>query len=268
MRRPWIAVAALSVACGGVPREPREPTPGVAHFTVLTYNAKVQRFSDAATIQAVGSGDADVIALQEISAGWKLSLEASYRSRYPYKLFETRESPSGMAILSRYPLDDDGRGMIIPPGGEHPAWVVKVALPTFTLQIVAVHLRALFNGEHESPIENYFDAGDVHREQIELFFESVDPALPTVVLGDFNEGVGGEAVRWLEARGFQNALHAFRPGQFTWSGQAVGQTYDLAIDHVMAGPDFELLDARTFRAGRSDHLPVWAHLEYGGASSW
>ena len=53
----------------------------------------------------------------------------------------------------------------------------------------------------------------------------------------------------------------FRPGQYTWAGRSVGQTYDLAIDHVMAGSAFDLLDARTWRLGNSDHLPVTAHLE-------
>ena len=96
---------------------------------------------------------------------------------------------------------------------------------------------------------------------MQLFFQHVDPSLPTVVAGDFNEGIEGAAVRWLEDRGFQNTLHAFRPGQFTWAGRSVGQTYDLAIDHVMAGPAFDLLDARTSRLGNSDHLPVTAQLE-------
>lgn len=251
-----LALAAAS--CGEAPRAPREPTPGAAHFRVTTYNVKVERAHDPETVAAIGGSNADVLCLQEINVDWERVIRAEYASSYPHMLFYPKENAGGLAFLSRYPLLD--RGVIQPPDGVHPGWIAEVEMPSFTLQLVHVHLRSLFNGEG-TPAANFFEVGDLHRAQMQLFFEKVDPDLPTVVLGDFNEGIRGAAVRWLEDRGFQNALHTFRPGQFTWAGPSVGQTYDLAIDHIMAGPAFELLDAHTSRLGNSDHLPVTAHLE-------
>ena len=256
----WLALLlpVMAVGCGEAPREPREPTPGKAHFGITTFNIKVEQSSDPETVAAIGSTGADILCLQEINASWEAVLRERYASSYPYMLFAPKENAGGLGFLSRYPLID--RGVIQPPAGVHPGWIAEVVLPTFTLQVVHVHLRSLFNGEG-SPPANFFEVGDLHREEMQLFFQHVDPSLPTVVAGDFNEGIEGAAVRWLEDRGFQNTLHAFRPGQFTWAGRSVGQTYDLAIDHVMAGPAFDLLDARTSRLGNSDHLPVTAQLE-------
>ncbi len=241
-----------------MPQQPREPSAGAAHFRVTSYNIKVERSADAETVAAVGGTDADVLCLQEVNEAWKTVLQSRYATEYPYMLFAPKENAGGMAWLSRFPLTD--RGVVQPPDGVHPGWVVEAQLPSVTLQLVGVHLRSLFNGEG-SPPANYFEVGDLHRSEVQMFFERTTPALPTVVLGDFNEGIDGAAVRWLEERGYQNALHTFRPGQYTWAGASIGQTYDLAIDHVMAGPDLALLDARTWRIGNSDHLPVTAHLE-------
>lgn len=256
--RSVIMLAAFAAACGEAPREPREPTPGKAHFRVTSYNIKVERATDAETVEAVGSTDADVLCLQEVNAEWQAVLQTRYASAYPYMLFAAKENAGGMGWLSRFPLTD--RGVVQPPAGIHPGWVVEVQLATFTLQLVGVHLRSLFNGE-ASPPANFLEVGDLHRSEIEMFFQRTNATLPTVVLGDFNEGMEGAAVRWLASRGYQNALHTFHPGQYTWSGPSVGQTYDLAIDHIMAGSAFELLDARTWRLGNSDHLPLTAHLE-------
>lgn len=252
------ALLAGAGGCGEAPLEPRDPTPGAAHFRVTTFNIKVERSNDPETLIAIGESNADVLCLQEVSAAWESKLRAQYGASYPHMLFAPKENAGGLGILSRYPLTD--RGVVQPPAGIHPGWIAEVSMPSFTLQIVNVHLRSLFNGEGD-PASNFFEVGDLHREEMALFFETVNPALPTVVLGDFNEGIGGAAVRWLEDRGYRNALHAFRPGQFTWAGRSVGQTYDLAIDHVMAGPAFDLLDASTSRKGKSDHLPVTAHLQ-------
>lgn len=249
---------AAASACGEAPQAPREPTAGKAHFQVTSYNVKFERADDPPTAEAVGSTGADILNLQEVNDEWQRVLESKYAQRYPYMLFAPKENAGGMAWLSRYPLVD--RGVVQPPAGIHPGWVVEAQLPTFTLQLVGVHLRSLFNGEG-SPPANFFEVGDLHRSEMEMFFAETNPALPTVVLGDFNEGINGAAVRWLEDRGYRNTLHTFRPGQFTWAGPSVGQTYDLAIDHVMAGRPFDLLDARTWRLGNSDHLPVTAHLE-------
>ena len=85
--------------------------------------------------------------------------------------------------------------------------------------------------------------------------------VPTLVLGDFNEGVGGVAVEYLEDRGYTNALPLYRPGQFTWRGNSVANQFTQTLDHVLFDSSFEPLNAWVTDTGGSDHLPVVVHLE-------
>ena len=87
-------------------------------------------------------------------------------------------------------------------------------------------------------------------------------AVSVKVLGDFNEEEDGAAVRFLELRGFVNALPLFHPGQGTWRYRSIANQLDRALDHIFYGPGLTPLNAWVHRAGNSDHLPVIAHLEF------
>ena len=97
--------------------------------------------------------------------------------------------------------------------------------------------------------------------EIELFVKECSTGLPTIVLGDFNEGLGGVAVRYLEDRGYRNALPLYRPGQHTWQGSSVANQFTQTLDHVLFDGSFEPLNAWVSNVGGSDHLPVVVHLE-------
>lgn len=252
----WVCAALLG--CGGPVLETREPTPGHTHFTAVSFNLNIEQAGNPATLDAVGSADADVVCLQEVNAQWQAEIEERYASQYPHMVFAPKENAGGLGILSRWPIEP---GVVIPDGELHPTWVTRVEGPEGPIQLVNVHLRSLFNGDG-NPVANFLETGDVHRAQIELFMGFTEPGLPTVVLGDFNEGVNGAAVRWLEEQGYQNMLPLFRPGQYTWKAPTLGNQADLAIDHVMISADLAPLSARVLDPGQSDHLPVWAHAEY------
>lgn len=262
-----ILLAALGSSCAAVPPlSPREPTPGVPSFTVMTYNIHKDRSNDASTVLAVGASDADVVCLQEVTGAWEASLRKAYATKYPYMLFAPKENAGGLAVLSRFPLED--RGVVPVPGDLHPGWIVVGDLPGGRVQLVHVHLRSMFNGTSDW-VSNYFATEKDHLAQLRLFLDGAEvarpvdePKLPTLVLGDFNESPSGDTVRHLESLGFRNALPLFRPGQYTWHAPSVGGMLDMTIDHVMFDDAFEPLAAWVDRRGRSDHLPVLARLEW------
>jgi hypothetical protein len=148
----------------------------------------------------------------------------------------------------------------------HPAWIVRVETPGGTVQLLTVHLRALFDGSG-GPAASFFDTASDHVGEIESFKDHLDPALPTIVLGDFNEGTNGDAVRAVEARGLSNLLPLFHPGQFTWRGTSLGNALELSVDHILVDGSFVPLDTWVDRRGHSDHIPVIAHLEMPRARS-
>ena len=243
--------------------EPREPTPGAPRLTVMTYNVHQDRSDEARTIAAVGAADADVVCLQEIDEAWARVLKKRYAAQYPTMLFATRNDYGGLAIFSKYPLEDRG---VIPFGKDfHPAWYVIADTPGGRVQVMHVHLRAMFDGDSNA-LANFFAKASDHRAELKRLMMMTDPAVPTIVLGDFNEGPKGDAVRLLEGRGFRNALPLYRPGQFTWKGNSITALLPMTIDHVMFDGSFAPLSSWVDRSGASDHLPVVASLElHGGA---
>jgi endonuclease/exonuclease/phosphatase family metal-dependent hydrolase len=260
-----LAVLALgTVACGERPLEPREPTPGVPHFEIQSYNVQAGDHDDPDTVAAVGKNRSDVVCLQETTPEFEAVLRARYADEYPYQLYQHNHpnpGAAGLAVLSKYPVRDSGWHP--GPNGWHPAWHVIVDSPGGSFQILNLHLRSKHDG-NGSIVSSYLSSNDDHLYEIQLFLEECGDGLPSVVLGDFNEGLGGVAVEYLEQRGFRNILPLYRPGQHTWEGASVANQFTQTLDHVLFDSSFEPLNAWVSDIGRSDHLPVVAHLEAAG----
>lgn len=260
--RAALAVAAALLAltaCVEPPEmQPRAPTPGVPHVTITSFNVNLDRHTDPETVAAIGATDADIVCLQEVNEGWREVLRTTWHEEYPFMAFEG-DASGGLAVLSRYPFEDIG----VHDGfdGWHPAWHVLVDSPIGPLQVLQVHLRPPYS--RRDGVGGLLDVDSAHLSEIGGFSARCEDDVPTVVLGDFNESTDGPAVRFLEDRGYVNALPAFRPGQETWRYEKAlyGQAID-TIDHVLydAGR-LDPLDAFVKYVGRSDHLPVTVVLE-------
>jgi endonuclease/exonuclease/phosphatase family metal-dependent hydrolase len=251
------ALLMLVVSCGPAPLEPREPTPGVPHFTVATFNVHYPTAGDAETTRAVMGTGADLVFLQETDAAWASTLSGASAARYPYRQFKVDSGPRGLAVLSRFPIED--HGLLPAPHDWHPAWRVVAQTPAGRLQVLNVHLRSKFEGAAD-PISDFVSTPIDHRREIEEFFAACEP-MPTLVVGDFNEEPGSLALEWLEGLGFGNVLPLYHPGQWTWRGRSVGGQFSLAIDHILFDGSMDPLDAHVSGAGNSDHYPVVAHFE-------
>lgn len=239
---------------------PRDPTPGSVHFRVMSYNVEQGNLSND-TLEAIGLPHAEVVCLQEVSANWRSMIEARWKAEYPNMVFATNESDGGLAVLSKWPIEDDG--IVAFPGDQsqwHPGLVVRVTTPGGPIQVIDLHLRAIFEGS-SNPISNYLDRGGDHVMEINTFLDHTIGSEPVVMAGDFNEGPTGAAVTALGDRGFLNALPAFHPGQFTWHGKGVGGELDLTEDYVLFDKGFDTLDSWVMRIGGSDHLPVLGHVQ-------
>ena len=207
--------------------EPRDPTPGTFNLTIQSYNVEFEHYGDPATVATVGSNNADVISLQEVTPEWEDVLRSEYADTYGYMLFYSAPNSGGLAVLSRFPIVD--LGFHPGPNDWHPAWHVGVETPAGPMQLLNVHLRSPLTGR-DSALDAFLETNEDHRLSIEQFREECDGDLPTVVLGDFNEGVDGEAVGFLEDIGYRNALPLYRPGQGTWRYRSIGGQFDGTYD--------------------------------------
>jgi endonuclease/exonuclease/phosphatase family metal-dependent hydrolase len=252
-----LLLALLLGACGPSPLQPREPTPGVPHFSIATFNVHFPTGGDTETLDAIAATDADLVFLQETDASWECALTARFSDEYAALRFSPGEGPHGLALLSRFPIDD--YQALPAPNDWHPAARAVVHAPLGPLSILHVHLRSKFEGE-SNPLGNLLATESDHAREMEHFLAAEDE-LPAIVLGDFNEDPDGGAVGWLEDRGFRNALPLYHPGQFTWRGRSVANQLAFTIDHILFAPSLVPLNARISARGNSDHYPILAHFE-------
>jgi endonuclease/exonuclease/phosphatase (EEP) superfamily protein YafD len=225
---------------------------------VMTYNLNYANPNFDATLAAIAAADADLVLLQEVSEDWRDALTRRFAARYPYRAFHLHaKQAGGLAVLSKVPLvHDDLWPAPAGTGAWYPAERLVVTAPFGALQLLNVHLRpALDRG---SWVRGFLTTPNVRRDEIAAHWRKLDPALPTIVAGDFNEDPTGRAVDFLVSHGMTRVRTA---GPTTWRYQAtsLGQAYDLLkldIDHVMIDRRLGARDAHVRDAGTSDHRPV------------
>lgn len=225
---------------------------------LMTYNLNYGNPSFEATLDAIAAAACDVVLLQEVSADWRDALIRRFAGTYPSRAFHLHARPAGgLAVLSKLPLaDDELWAAPAETGAWYPAERVVVTTAFGALQLLNVHLRpALDRG---SWVRGFLTTPDVRRDEIAAYWQRLDPALPTIVAGDFNEDPTGLAVAYLGERGMTRVP---TKGPTTWRYAATtrGKTYELLkmdIDHVMIDHRLGATGAHVVEAGASDHRPV------------
>ena len=101
------ALALLALGCGAPPLEPRDPTPGVPHFTIATYNILGDSQGDVATRETIGETRADIICLEEVTAEWERVIRERYAADYPFMVFYAEGGAGGLGVLSKRRLIEE-----------------------------------------------------------------------------------------------------------------------------------------------------------------
>jgi endonuclease/exonuclease/phosphatase (EEP) superfamily protein YafD len=260
----FLLIASLfGVQCRSV-KAPRAPTPGVPHLRVLSYNVNFGLAGDPQGIAAIRRARADLAFLQETTPAWERALRRALGRRYPRMHFVHRPGAGGLAVLSRFAVRE--QQLIESPGGWFPAWRVVIDSPLGPLQVLQVHLRPPVS-DGGSWVSGYFTTRGFRRREIAHFCRELDPSLPTLVLGDFNEDEDGRAVRYLEQRRLRDALASFAPDTPTWRWRISIVELSQALDHILHSPELDPLEVRVLREGRSDHFPLLAVFQRSKAPS-
>jgi len=256
---PVALILALLAGCSHPPeRQPQAPgaTPALR---VMTYNVNFGIPGDGPTLAAIESGKADVVFLQEINRPWERALRAKFGTAYPNMLFHPRGGAGGIGLMSRLPVG--GEKLIAEAGdGWFPALRLVLDSPLGPVQVLVVHLRPPVS-DGGSFVTGHFTAPAIHEQEIARFCQALDHALPTLVLGDFNEEEDGRAVAYL-ARGAWNNVHMksalpeFAPDRPTWRWPTTFHTFERRLDHIIYDLRLEPLSVEVIDAGRSDHFPV------------
>ena len=224
-------------------------------FRIATYNLNFGLGGDPDGLAAIDQLGADVVLLQESNDAWQAALD--HDGRYPYRRFGAPEGwpASGLGVLSRFPIEQVDQ--LPATAGPFFAWRIVVRTPGGPVQVLDVHLRPPIS-DRGSWVVGYFTTPAVRAREIADRLAVLDPALPAIVAGDFNETLDGRAIGVLRDRGFSDAVG--RPGEPTWHWPLGAIELRQDFDHIFTDAHFHALASGIVHAGRSDHWPVWADL--------
>ncbi len=229
-----------------------------SHIAVrlMTYNLNYGNPDPRGSLDAIAAADADVVLLQEITAGWQRALADRFAAQYPTHIFRLhRRNAGGLAVLSKLPIG--GEEMLSPPeGGWFPAQRMVVTAPFGECEILHVHLRpALDNG---SWISGFMTTPPVREAEVKKYWRDLVHASPLIVAGDFNEDPDGLAMRFLAAQGTSRIPTT---GPRTWHYEEdAWDVLKMDLDHIVLGPELSADEAIVLDAGTSDHRPVVATI--------
>lgn len=253
-RYAWCAALAASAALSLLPVLPYLPLgtqPAVASTSgrpveVLTANVLFRNHSADRLLKIVREQSPDVVVLVEYTDEWAGAVD-ELRHAYPHRFERPARRADGIALFSRYPLDDVtplalGRSLavaaVVHPPGE----------PKFTL--VGVHLRSPTTG---------WRSGQRNWQFGQLAERLAEVEGPVVVTGDFNiTPYSPYFTDWLAQTGLSDARARHRSLVATWPAPL--SFLGIPIDHFVVSEDIEVVAQRRLPAFGSDHYPILAEL--------
>jgi endonuclease/exonuclease/phosphatase family metal-dependent hydrolase len=231
------------------------------HFRVLTYNVNWGMPGADSAAQIIRKSGADIVCLQETTPQWEAYLHATLSREYPYMDFRDSRGRmgGGLAFLSKAPQTEVA--YISSDTGWFDGWIRKFQTPIGPVQILNVHLKPPVGNRGGFTVGGYLFTGKDRLRKMQRFFPARKAALPTLVIGDFNDTQNCAAIKWLKRQGMTNALPQFDHHSDTWQWQAGLIRLHRRMDHVLYSPDLNCCAAEVIHAGASDHFPVSATFE-------
>jgi endonuclease/exonuclease/phosphatase (EEP) superfamily protein YafD len=249
----WMAAAATAAAIALAPVAPwyvgRDAAPEVAgrpYVKLLVSNVYYRNYHKRRLLDLVEAESPDVVGLVEVNSGWLRRLKR-LRVRYAYHYEVPDESYIGLALYSRFPLEN-ARVLALPGEPSSPAIAATLKAPGGDVEIVIAH--------PSSPVGAEFiqRRNEVIRELAKYVR---DAGGPLVIAGDFNLTMWNAGYRPLvEVAGLHNARQGYGVGP-TWP--AIWKA-GVPIDQILATPDVHFRNFRVLGAVGSDHLPVFTEF--------
>jgi endonuclease/exonuclease/phosphatase (EEP) superfamily protein YafD len=227
-----------------------------ARLKVMFANVQAQSQDHIALIAEIERLEPDVVVLAEVTPDWIDGL-AGLADTFPYRIEMPRHHPFGMALLSRWPLDDAASGIVQLPSP--PTWegdgavsiIARIESAAGPVTVVGLH-----------PLPPLLLGGSYSLRNVQMAVMADEIAQlpqPVVAVGDLNMTPWSPTLRhFMDETGLRRPNVAPTwPVRLGWAG--------LPIDHILLSRD--LTFHRIERAGNigSDHRPLFAVIAIGAS---
>jgi endonuclease/exonuclease/phosphatase family metal-dependent hydrolase len=256
MSRFITAVLFVGLLCGCRTTRTAE-LPTSPYLRVLTYNVNWSGARPDLAVEIIRNSGADIVCLQETTPQWAAFLRQALGRDYRFAEFRDSKNRmgGGLGFLAKIPAHEVA--YIPSETGWFDGWIMKFETAIGPVQIINVHLRPPVS-DSGSWVSGYFSTDDDRQREMERFYGKCERQIPTLAVGDFNDGENSSVVRWLEGRGMVNALPQFDRKSPTWKWQTSVVTLKRRMDHILYSPELDCHAAQVIPAGASDHFPVEA----------
>ena len=215
-------------------------------LSVMALNVYMDNENYGAISDYLREERADVVMLSENKPALMRALSETVGDLYPHIYDESTRGTYGLALLSRYPLEE---AQSVPLGGRGRRILeVTLAEPT-PVTFFGVHPLPPLGSRWAERRNNEIEAiGNLIQETTN----------PVILLGDFNASPWSHPIRHLTqntALRFANLGFGVRP---TWSYRS--PLLSAPIDHIFVSPSWQVTRYEVGREVGSDHLPVVAEL--------
>lgn len=254
--RAWRTLA-LAAACAALnlayllpfytPQDTPPPPAEDARLVLMFANVQGNNTEYDALLASVAAVRPDVLALAEVTPRWASQLGELGRE-YPHASVLARAGGSGLALLSRHPLEG-AEGLDV-DASTHPVMRARVRLPRASLSLLLMHPPTPMR-----PAKFAHRAGQLRRAA-ELFGPGPGPR---ALVGDLNVTPWSPYFRELLSDARLRDVRAGAGLLPTWPA-GLPAFLRIPIDHCLVGADVRVLAVRTGPPTGSDHLPLVVEL--------
>lgn len=234
----------------------RVPTAAADHsaadrVSVYLANVLMDNREVGPLLQQIKQVDADFVVLMEVD-NWWIEQAAPIRKTYPYLQEQPNDVAYGMALYSKYPLNNVDVNYI--NNNQVPSFEANVSL--------ANGQKIILHTVHPVPPKDFKRFPDNEGEQeiamLKVGKKVQDSELPNIVLGDLNDVVWGYTDL---LTGTEDLLYDTRVGRGFYNSFNANKWYmRWPIDHVFVTKEFSLNALKRMEYIGSDHFPLYVEL--------
>ncbi len=224
-------------------------------LTVLQSNVYYNNKNFDQVAAYIQQTNADVVALQEVVYKFSSLLDKhpALQAQYPYQVIKPR---AGMAVLSKYPLENIRTLSVIPEEGWDSVLTTQLNVNGQIATLIVMH-PAHPTGE--------YDTWRQRKVVDRLVANAKELTKPMILVGDLNATPWShEFYRIKSGLGLKDSRQGFGL-QGTWPASLDVGLFRLPIDHGLLSPEIKVMSRTVGPDIGSDHLPVLLKVALPGS---